>query len=539
MDAARWARVQTLFHDAAELTPPDRREFLETQCTDDPSLVDDALALLAEDERGDSLLDRGIGAAADSVLGKSGEHGVPGQRLGPYRLTRMLGEGGMGVVYHAEREDLGTVAAIKVLRDAWLSPARRERFASEQRTLAQLNHPFIARLYDAGSLADGTPWIVMEYVEGTPLTEYCRAHATSVVGRVRLFRDVCEAVQHAHRHLVVHRDLKPSNILVGNDGIVKLLDFGIAKQLDGLEARKDRTRTGLRLLTPAYAAPEQIRGGRIGTYTDVYALGVILYELLVGHLPFEPGDKIDELEAALTDREAERPSLASRKNPAAARGDPAGQPLRPAEWSDLDVLCLTAMHRDPQRRYATVDALMRDVDHFLNGEPLEARPDSLTVSRRQVRAPQPRGGAGGGRRRRACRGIGRVLHRAARPRAQRRGRAGRTCATHPTLHARPIPGRRQGRGPGGQPPRRDVARPRARAGTHARRRAGGAGRVVRDARRASISTLASCRAPIRCCDSRSTAGGRCSAPPTRTSPRRSSRSATCASTRRSSRTRSV
>jgi serine/threonine-protein kinase len=377
MDAARWVRVQTLFHAAADLPVSDQRAFLEAQCADDPSLVDDALALLAEDARGDSLLDRGLSAAADSVLGTSGEHGVPDQRLGPYRLTRMLGEGGMGVVYHAERDDLGTVVAIKILRDAWLSPSRRERFASEQRTLAQLNHPFIARLYDAGSLADGTPWLVMEYVEGTPLTDYCRAHATSVVGRVRLFRDVCEAVQHAHRHLVVHRDLKPSNILVGNDGIVKLLDFGIAKQLDGLEARKDRTRTGLRLLTPAYAAPEQIRGGRIGIYTDVYALGVILYELLVGRIPFETGDKLDEMEAALSEREAERPSIAARKNPAAERGDPGGQPLRPAEWSDLDVLCLTAMHRDPQRRYATVDALIRDVDHFLNGEPLEARPDSL------------------------------------------------------------------------------------------------------------------------------------------------------------------
>ena len=377
MDSERWTRMQTLFHAAAELPPADRRAFLEAESPDDTILVNDVLALIAEDARGDSLLDRGVGAAADSVLNRTGDHDIRGERLGPYRITRILGEGGMGVVYHAERDDLGTVAAVKILRDAWLSPSRRERFASEQRTLAQLNHPFIARLYDAGSLGDGTPWFVMEYVEGTPLTEYCRVHATSIVGRVRLFRDVCEAVQHAHRHLVVHRDLKPSNILVGNDGIVKLLDFGIAKQLDGLETRKDRTRTGLRMLTPAYAAPEQIRGGRIGTYTDVHALGVILYELLVGRLPFEVSDKIDELEAALSDREAERPSIAARKNPAAAKGDPQGQPLRPAEWVDLDVLCLTAMHRDPQRRYATVDALIRDIDHFLNGEPLEARPDSV------------------------------------------------------------------------------------------------------------------------------------------------------------------
>ncbi len=369
--------MQALFHAAAELPAAEQRAFLDAECTDDPSLVDDALALLAEDARGDSLLDRGVSTAAASVLGNTGDHAIPDARLGPYRITRILGEGGMGVVYHATRDDLGTVAAVKILRDAWLSPARRERFASEQRTLAQLNHPFIARLYDAGSLTDGTPWFVMEYVEGTPLTEYCRARATSVIGRVRLLRDVCEAVQHAHRHLVVHRDLKPSNIMVGNDGIVKLLDFGIAKQLDGLETRKDRTRTGLRMLTPAYAAPEQIRGGEIGTYTDVHALGVILYELLTGRLPFETSETSDELEAALSGREPERPSVAAKRNPAAAKGDPHGQPLRPAEWADLDVLCLTAMHRDPQRRYATVDALMRDVDHFLNGEPLEARPDTL------------------------------------------------------------------------------------------------------------------------------------------------------------------
>ena len=174
----------------------------------------------------------------------------------------------MGVVYLGRRDDLASTAAVKILRDAWLSPARRERFAAEQRTLAQLVHPAIAQLHDAGTLPDGTPWIVMEYVDGQPLTEYCDAHRCGIEERLRLFREVCAAVQYAHGHAVIHRDLKPSNIFVTAEGTVKLLDFGIAKQLEGLEA-PDQTRTGLRLLTPAYAAPEQIRGERVGLQADV------------------------------------------------------------------------------------------------------------------------------------------------------------------------------------------------------------------------------------------------------------------------------
>jgi serine/threonine-protein kinase len=201
----------------------------------------------------------------------------------------VLGEGGMGVVYLAERADLGSRAAIKILRDAWLSPSRRERFAAEQRTLAQLNHPSIARLYDADTLPDGTPWFVMEYVEGVPLNAYCDTHASTIPERLKLFRDVCEAVQHAHALAIIHRDLKPSNILVTADGAVKLLDFGIAKQLEGLEA--DLTRTGMRVMTPAYAAPDQVSAGRLGVHTDVYSLGVVLYELLAGRLPFDLTDR--------------------------------------------------------------------------------------------------------------------------------------------------------------------------------------------------------------------------------------------------------
>ncbi len=367
MDATRWERIQALFHEVADLPGPAQRAFLEVECRDDPALMAEVLGLLEEDARGDSLLDRNVAHVAGQVL----EQGIPpallDQDFGPYRMKQVLGEGGMGVVYLAEREDLGSVAAIKILRDAWLSPDRRERFASEQRTLAQLNHPSIARLYDASTLPDGTPWFVMEYVEGVPLTQFCEEHASSIPERLRLFRAVCEAVEHAHRHLIVHRDLKPSNILVKPDGSVKLLDFGIAKQLDSLEGPVDRTRTGLRLMTPAYAAPEQILGEPVGIHTDIYTLGVVLYELLTGRLPFDLANRTpSEAEAVVVEQRPERPSAAAKEKSVSRRA-----------WADLDVLCLTAMHIEPQRRYRTVEALIRDIDHYLAGEPLEARPDTF------------------------------------------------------------------------------------------------------------------------------------------------------------------
>jgi serine/threonine-protein kinase len=376
MDAERWARIQDVFHRAADMPAADRDAFLDAECGADDELREEVSALLDEDARGESLLDRDVAHVAHEVLGRGASHALP-DRLGPYRIIRLLGEGGMGVVYLARRDDLGSEAAIKILRDAWLSPARRDRFASEQRTLAQLNHPLIARLYDADTLPDGTPWFVMEYVEGAPLTTYCRSHALPLRDRLRLFRSVCEAVQHAHQHLVVHRDLKPSNILVTEDGRVKLLDFGIAKQLEGAGRPAEQTRTALRLLTPAYAAPEQITGGQVGIHTDVYALGVILYELLTGALPFDRND-IDSPEADSGGaRVAERPSSAAKRRTTPSATADNARRLSGVEWADLDVLALRAMHDDPSRRYATVDALIRDVDHFLAGEPLEARPDSV------------------------------------------------------------------------------------------------------------------------------------------------------------------
>ena len=283
-------------------------------------------------------------------------------------MLRLLGEGGMGVVYLVEREDVGGRAALKLLRDAWISPSRRARFLTEQRTLAQLDHPGIAQLHDAGALPDGTPWFAMEYVEGVALTEHCRVQRSGLAERLRLFRAVCEAVQHAHRHAVIHRDLKPSNILVKADGAVKLLDFGIAKQLETTGPGTDPTRTGLRLMTPAYAAPEQVTGGRMGVETDVYALGVLLFELLSGRLPFElAGLSPHEAARRVLEQDPPRPSSVSGRPVQAGR----------AVWANLDVLCLTAMQRDPSRRYPSVEALIRDLDHHLAGEPLDARPDSL------------------------------------------------------------------------------------------------------------------------------------------------------------------
>jgi eukaryotic-like serine/threonine-protein kinase len=376
MDSARWHRLQSIFHDAADMPPAGRRPFVEAACGHDEELLVDVLAMLEQDASGRSLLDRNIADIAHDTFAKSAAIPLILKNVGPYRIIRLLGEGGMGVVFLAERSDLGTQVAVKVLRDAWLSPVRRERFATEQRTLAQLNHPSIARLYDADVLDDGTPWFVMEYVDGAPLTHYCRKEGCSVEQRLNLFRSVCEAVQHAHSHAVIHRDLKPSNILVKNDGSVRLLDFGIAKQVESLDLQVDQTMTGLRMMTPAYASPEQVRGDRVGISTDVYSLGVILYELLTGQLPFDlSGLTPAEAATVITEHEPGKPSSAVGLNADSAI-DSRVLALGKTAWADLDCLCLSAMHKDPSRRYRSVEALIRDVDHYLNAEPLESRPDA-------------------------------------------------------------------------------------------------------------------------------------------------------------------
>src|SRR6202049_1968623 len=384
MHNTRWQKLQDLFHEAAELPERQRRVFLTARCADDPALADEVMAMLAEDARSSSLLDGNVAEVASAVLDDANAAALPQKSFGPYRILTVLGEGGMGIVYLAEREDLGSQVAIKILRDAWLSAGRRSLFDVEQRTLARLNNPAIARLYDADISPDGTPYFVMEYVQGVPLTDYCVQHRTALRERLRLFRSVCEAGQHAHQHAVIHRDLKPTNVLVKEDGSVRLLDFGIAKQLENLGDSANQTQTSLRLLTPAYAAPEQVLGGQVGLRTDVYSLGVILYELLAGRLPFDLSNRTPvQVERLLTGQPVAKPSNAAAQN--AATADSRGDPVLASKsaWADLDVLCLTAMHRDVTQRYGSVEALIRDVDHYLRGEPLEAQADTWGRSEEQ------------------------------------------------------------------------------------------------------------------------------------------------------------
>jgi eukaryotic-like serine/threonine-protein kinase len=384
VDTDRWEQIQELFERILALPDDQREGAIESACADDPALRDELRALIRADSEG-SVLDFGLGEVARDVL----ERAEPGIRtIGPYRVIRELGRGGMGVVYLAERDDLRSRVAIKVLRDATLSPLRRARFAREQRTLAQLGHPSIARIFDAGVLDDGTPYFVMEHVDGVSITEFCARHALPVRDRLGLFREACAAVLHAHRRAVIHRDLKPSNILVtesdAGPAAVRLLDFGIAKQLEELGAPADQTQTGLIPMTPAYAAPEQLRGEPVGVHTDVYALGRILYELLTAKPAYDLGRASPlEAESLIRAREPPRPSASARSGARTGASVPGARDLPRSAWAELDVVCGAAMHPDPERRYGSVEALLRDLDHLDRGEPLEARPDSIRYRTRR------------------------------------------------------------------------------------------------------------------------------------------------------------
>lgn len=390
----RARRAETLFGAAMELDAEPRSAFLDQACRDNPELRRevDALLGLLDVARTDQLFRSFGGFAASSLAGR---------QVGSYRILREIGEGGMGTVYLAEREDVGQRAALKLVRDGrHASPAHLQRFLLERRVLARLEHPNIARLLDAGLMEDKLPYLVMEYVEGTPITDYCDKHRLTVSERLQLWQQVCLAVQHAHRNLVVHRDLKPSNILVTESaaaktgGEVKLLDFGIAKLLGENESQEPAlTRRGAPVLTPEYASPEQVRGEPITTASDVYSLGMVLYELLTGHRPYHAGGRTAaEVERVVCGTEPERPSQAVLRTEEVVHAGGTTEQIAPEAVShargtrpdrlrrrldgDLDMIVLKALRKEPARRYASVEQFLEDVRRHLAGHTIIARGDT-------------------------------------------------------------------------------------------------------------------------------------------------------------------
>jgi tRNA A-37 threonylcarbamoyl transferase component Bud32/TolA-binding protein len=374
-DAAPGPRWEDLFDELAELAPPSRARHLAELEGEDPALASRLARLLAADVETAGFLARPAVELLDDATGgeSASEPSLPaGTRVGSWRLCELLGRGGMGEVYLAQRDE-GTFtqqAALKLIKRGMDSRAIVRRFMRERRILAQLDHPGIARLLDGGGAPDGRPFFVLERVEGMPITRHCRDRACTLEERLRLVLGVCSAVDSAHRRLVVHRDLKPANILVTADGTVKLLDFGIAKLLGGDDEDETAPLTQLDapVLTPAYAAPEQILGEPITTATDVYALGVLLFELITGTLPH---GRERRAPGALAQETVERPSAVLRRLP----GEESLRLARRAA-GDLDLIVLTALHRDPARRYSSAAALGDDVERFLAGRPIRARPDT-------------------------------------------------------------------------------------------------------------------------------------------------------------------
>jgi len=369
MEAERWKRVEELFHAALEREPRTASAFLQQACGDDLELLREVESLL-----GASRQTLGFAHSAIANIAREQSAGLSsvGERVGAYVLGKKLGEGGMGTVYlgiRADGKDQQQVA-IKLIQP-WvrLSPRTLRRFTTEQAILVNLKHPNITRLLDAGITDDNSPYFAMEYVDGKPIDDYCSKTRLLTNDRLRLFLIVCAAVKHAHKNHVIHRDIKPANILVTAEGTPKLLDFGIAKLLDPIVKEQTLTRLSQRMMTLEYASPEQLYGGKITAATDVYALGVLLYELLTGHHPFRlKGKGPLEIVQIICDQQAEAPSQTIDAAADRSPGDAANR-----LHGDLDHIVLMAMDKQPLHRYPSVDALSRDVMAYLNEYPLHTR----------------------------------------------------------------------------------------------------------------------------------------------------------------------
>lgn len=369
-----WKLIKDSFHAALDLAGPERAAFVDSL---PETIASEVRELLISHESLDNFIDTpapiGLGLASPSLVGTE---------IGSYRLVELVGAGGMGSVYRAEKRDVGRGFAVKLIKRGMDSDAVLRRFDLERRILARLEHPNIARLLDGGTTTEGLPYFVMEFVDGVPLTRYCRENNLDLRARLALFRRICDAVSYAHRNLVVHRDLKPSNILVTVDGTPKLLDFGIAKLLDAGSESVASTATQARAFTPEYASPEQHRGLPVTTASDVYSLGVVLYEILCGKRPF--GDAAsggaEFAERVMTDEPQPVSVVCDRIQ--TTRGDETvsesrGDGLTRAEIdADVDNVVLKALRKEPERRYGSVVEMSDDIARYLAGRPVSATADS-------------------------------------------------------------------------------------------------------------------------------------------------------------------
>jgi serine/threonine protein kinase len=401
----RWERLQDLFSRAVELPEKEREAFVSQETGSDKDLRDELLELLACDTgRSTGPLTHALGAAIDATT-RDRRKALVGRVVGNYKLVSILGHGGTGTVYLGERADrqYSAQVAVKIVDNATVHGDLGMRFRAERQILASLNHANIARLLDAGETDDAQPYLVMEYVHGEPVDRYCDRQQLDLRARLNLFLEICQAVQYAHQNLIVHRDLKPANILVTAEGAPKLLDFGIAKLLDTGDAAAALalTRMNDRLLTPEYASPEQILGRQVTTASDVYALGVVLYELLTGLRPYTVPSSASqlELERSICISDPQRPSTAIRRSMesepvegestiaaiAMARGI-APERLQKRLLGDIDAIVMRALRKEPQHRYGSVEQLAADVRRYLSREPVVARQGNwLYYSQRFVR----------------------------------------------------------------------------------------------------------------------------------------------------------
>jgi eukaryotic-like serine/threonine-protein kinase len=418
-----WHRVEDLYHRAMELDESRRSEFLEDSCGDDQALRREVESLLAHEKAAEHFIE----SPALEVMGKlvaqepgitvsefpdSGTTKCGPKRVGAYRIIREIGRGGMAVVYLGERDDQNyrKQVAIKMVKPGIDSEQILDRFRNERQTLAALDHSNIVKLLDGASSEDGSPYLVMEYVDGLPIDQYCDMNKLPIDERLRLFREVCSAVQYAHENLVIHRDLKPGNILIAKGGVPRLLDFGIAKLLNPECFQTPLvTRTDWRPMTPEYASPEQIRGQAITTATDVYSLGVLLFELLTGHRPYRSaGHSLLEMERLVCETDPEKPStvIYRKEEKTSGDGDPRSsvtaesvshqRGLQPAELQrrlrgDLDTIVMKAIEKDSSRRYATASELSADIGRYLSHEPVLARHASAAYRARKYVRRHPVG----------------------------------------------------------------------------------------------------------------------------------------------------